>query len=463
MSTLTTYENFKAYVSLCNAPCAVLSVERKGDGICGDIKVIAANDSFSMTNENVEGKIYTDYMSKDPKFEDICYRAAFNGESYHAYLDTRKIYGFWTENTTIPLIHEKDSDIGYCQLTYFLTKEMDPGKYSIIAPDIASFVIETCLKLRGEDDFYTKMNTVTKDIREYTGSYAASIMTISRDLYQFEVVSENVLNNEVCLKDIFSNVSYDIVESWEELVTETNSIIIRNEEDMLFYESKAPDWVKTLRENSVKTLCLVPFIHQNTIIGYLYITNFDVVNLTKIKNTIELLSVFLASETAHHIFIERLRSLSLIDARTGVYNRNAMNNKVDELAAQLNLKPMPFSVAFCYLNTLKTINKNEGHETGNKLLKEAAKLLKDTFKNDYIYRSSGDEFAIISTNSTETEFKNKVEKLKENASNPEWIYFTVGYYTDNTDGALHSAMRYANKYEREFNEEFYYNYPDMVK
>ena len=35
-------------------------------------------------------------------------------------------------------------------------------------------------------------------------------------------------------------------------------------------------------------------------------------------------------------------------------------------------------------------------------------------------------------------------------------------YTDNTDGALHSAMRYANKYEQEFNEEFYYNYPDMI-
>ena len=463
MSIPITYDNFKTYVSLCNAPCAILSVQRRGEGICGEIKVVAANDSFSMTNEDVEGKLYTDYFPKDPKFEDICYKAAFEGESYHAYLDTRKLYGFWTENTTIPIVHEEGSDIGYCQLTYFLTKEMDASKYSIIQPDIASFVIETCLKLRGEDDFYTKMDMVTKDIREFTDSYAASVMTISRDLYKFDVISENVLNNEVCLRDIFSDVPYEIVESWEELVADTNCIIIRNEDDMQYYESKAPEWVRTLRENDVRALCLVPFIHQNTIIGYLYITNFDVTNLTKIKNTIEILSVFLSSETAHHIFIERLRSLSLIDARTGVYNRNAMNNKVDELAAQLSIKPIPFSVAFCYLNTLKTVNKDGGHEAGNKLLREAAQLLKDIFKNDYIYRSSGDEFAIISTTSTEAEFKNKVESLKEKASDPAWIYFTVGYYTDNTDGALHSAMRYANKYEREFNEEFYYNYPDMVK
>lgn len=463
MSELISYDNFKAYVSICNAPCAILSVERKGEGICGDIKVVAHNEAFSMTKENVEGKLYTEFFPKDPKFDDICYKAAFEGESYHAYLDTRKTYGFWTENTTIPLIHEEGSDIGYCQLTYALTKDMDAGKYSIISPDIATFVIETCLKLRQEDDFYTKMDMVTRDIREYADCYAACVMTITRDLYKFDVVSECVRNNEVCIRDIFSNIPYTIVESWEDLVSETNSIIIRNEDDMAYYEEKAPEWVRTLRENAVKNLCLMPFLHQNTIIGYLYMTNFDVDNLTKLKTMVELLSVFLSAEAAHHIFIERLRSLSLIDARTGVYNRNAMNNKVDELAAQLQLKPIPFSVAFCYLNTLKTINSQQGHDMGNKLLKEAGKLLKEVFKNDYIYRSSGDEFAIISTTSTEEQFEKKVDELKERASDPDWIYFTVGYYTDNTDGQLHSAMRYANKYEHEFNEEFYYNYPDMIK
>ncbi len=232
---------------------------------------------------------------------------------------------------------------------------------------------------------------------------------------------------------------------------------------MRYLEAKAPDWVKTLRDNDVKNLCLVPFIHQNMVIGYLYISNFNTEHIARFKDTIELVSFFLSSEVAHHLFIDKLKKLSNVDVRTGVLNRNAMNMKVDELAVQLRYDPKPFSVAFCYLNTLKTVNANQGHDAGNNLLKDAGKLLKQIFADDYVYRSSGDEFAVISTNSTEEEFETKIEQLKEKASDPEWIYFTIGYYTDSSEGKLHSAMHYANVYEQEYKEEFYYNNPDMIK
>lgn len=329
--------------------------------------------------------------------------------------------------------------------------------------ELSAFIIKTCLHMRKGEDFRSSMNNVARDLREYTDSYAACIMTISRDLYKFDVVGENVRNNELVLQNVFEKIPYEIVESWEEMILENDLIIIRNSDDMDYYSQRSPEWVKSLKEYGVETLCLVPFLHQNTIIGYMYLTNFIPEKLDAVKDAIELMAIFVASEAAHHLLIERLRSLSLIDSRTGVYNRTAMNNMVDELAAQLKLAPTPFSVAFCYLNTLKTVNEKKGHDVGNTLLKEAGKVLKEVFQNDYIYRSSGDEFAIISTTSSEEEFEEKIENLKDIASDPEWLYFTVGYYTDNTDGALHSAMRYANKYEQEFNEEFYYNYPDMIK
>ena len=329
--------------------------------------------------------------------------------------------------------------------------------------ELSAFIIKTCLHMRKGEDFRSSMNNVARDLREYTDSYAACIMTISRDLYKFDVVGENVKNNELVLQNVFEKIPYEIVESWEAMILENDLIIIRNSDDMDYYSQRSPEWVKSLKEYGVETICLVPFLHQNTIIGYMYLTNFIPEKLDAVKDAIELMAIFVASEAAHHLLIERLRSLSLIDSRTGVYNRTAMNNMVDELAAQLKLAPTPFSVAFCYLNTLKTVNEKKGHDVGNTLLKEAGKVLKEVFQNDYIYRSSGDEFAIISTTSSEEEFEEKIENLKDIASDPEWLYFTVGYYTDNTDGALHSAMRYANKYEQEFNEEFYYNYPDMIK
>lgn len=457
------YAALKNIVDLCTMPSAIFSVEKKEDGSCGEIIHIATNKLFSMTGEDVEGQPYDVKVPKDPKFEEILFKAAWNKEHYHAYVDTTRLYGFWTEDIVIPLSNGGDEKIGYCQFIYNLSKEMDAGKYSIVSPDIATFVIRTCVKLRRDEDFYTIMDEVTRDIREFTDSFAASIMTVSKDFYQFEIVSGVVRNNLFSIHDVFRNIPYEVVETWESLVSDKDCIIIRNEQDMNDVEKKAPEWVKTLKENDVKNLCLCPFVHQNTIIGYLYITNFDLSNLARIKDTLEMVSFFLSSEVSHHIFIDKLRNLSSLDTRTGVLNRNAMNNKVDELAMELNIAPTPYSVAFCYLNTLKTININDGHDAGNNMLREAGKILREVFDNDFIFRSSGDEFAIISTNSSEEEFEKKIELLKEKASNPNGVYFTVGYYTDSTGGSLHTAMRFANKYEHEFREEFYESHPDMVK
>ena len=457
------YSTLKSIVNLCDMPCAIMSVEKKADGTCGEIRMAATNSKFSMTGEDVEGLTYDAKLPKDPKFEDILFKAAWENEHYHAYIDTSRLYGYWTEDIIIPMNNGGDDKIGYCQFMYNLSKEMESGKYSMISPDIASFVIRTCINLRKDDDFYATMATVTKDIREFTDSFAASIMTVSKDMYQFEVVSESVRNNLKNLHDVFADIPYEVVESWEELISETNCIIIRNEQDMKDFESKAPEWVQTLRDNDVRSLILAPFIHQNMIIGYLYITNFDVSHLSRLKDTIEMVSFFLASEVAHHIFIDKLKTLSSLDIRTGVQNRNAMNSKVDELALELRISKTPFSVAFCNLNTLRTVNIQQGHDAGNNLLSDAGRILRDVFKDDFIFRSSGDEFAIISTNSSKDGFDAKIKELKEKANDPEWVYFTVGYYTDMTEGNLHAAMRFANEYEQEFKEDFYYNNPDMLK
>ena len=174
------YSTFKTIVDMCNMPSCIFSVEKKEDGSCGQIIMLATNEKFSMTGENVEGLPYDAKLTRDPKFENIVFKAAWYNEHYHGYVDTTRLYGFWTENIMIPIANNGDTKIGYCQFIYNLTKEMDSGKYSIISPDIASFVIRTCINLRKEDDFYSAMDTVTRDIREFTDSFAASIMTVSK-------------------------------------------------------------------------------------------------------------------------------------------------------------------------------------------------------------------------------------------------------------------------------------------
>ncbi len=474
MSNTKLYENMKAAVSMMHLASAILAVRRNPDGSIGSVIFHAVNkifedDALRMFNGNaapedmlVEGKPYTAFLPQEPKFEDICYRAAWQGEYIHTYVDTTNMYGFWTEDILMPMSveDEEDPEVRFCQFSYTLNKEMDKGKFATVPPDIASFVIKTCLQLRNEDDFMSSMEVVTKDIREYTDAYATSIMTVTPDLFKFDVISEDVRDNEICIKDVFAEIPYEVVESWEALVYETNCIIIKDEKDLLYYESKSPAWVATLRHNDVHSLILVPFIHQNAVIGYLYITNFDTNQVIRLKETIELVSFFLSSEVANHMIMERLEYLSTIDMLTGVYNRNCMNVNVDELSTKLKLHPKPFSVAFCDLNGLKTINDNVGHNDGDRLLKDAASVLKEIFVGDQIYRAGGDEFTIISLHGTEQDFMQKIAMLKQEACDPDWLYFAVGYYHDASSGNLRLALRYADERMYKDKDAYYAAHPE---
>ncbi|WP_034446783.1 sensor domain-containing diguanylate cyclase [Butyrivibrio sp. AE2032] len=474
-----TYELLKQSAELSPIACSVLSVEKKPDGNCGEIRFYAINEIFKSNyynlfaasaegekpdydrfQEAIEGQLYTAHLPKEPNFEDVCFRAAWKKEYINTYVDTTRMYGFWTQDILLPVAGETDDpNIAYCQFMYTLNKEMDSGKFASVSPDIASFVIKSCLELRNENAFEESMEAVTADLREYTQSFAASIVTIDKDFRSFEVISGSVENDVLDIKEIFSHFPYEIVESWEKLVKETNSIIIKDEADMQFIESKAPEWVATLRENNVTALVLVPFIHQGEIIGYLYITNFDTDHLIRVKETIELVAYFLSSEVANHLFLQRLEYLSNVDMLTGVYNRNCMNVNVDELSLKLEFNPKPFNVGFFDLNGLKTINDNGGHDQGDKLLVYSAALLKEIFAGDKIYRAGGDEFVIISFDSKKR-FEEKIEETRKRASDPEWMYFAIGYYHDESSGNLRLAMRYADEAMYKDKNSFYEKYPE---
>ncbi len=474
------YKRLKEYLSLSPIPSAILSVEKLPDGSCGEMRFVAINEplkknyyeifmssesdpgiSLENAESKIEGQLYNQHVPKEPNFEAVCLKAAWEGQFINTYVDTSKIYGFWTQDIINPIAEESDDpNIRLCQFSYTLNKEMDTGKFATVSPDIASFVIKSCLELRNEKEFHESIENVTRDLREYTDSYAASIVTIDKEARTFEVVSADVRNNDKDIKKVFSEFSYEIVESWEMICQNTNDIIIKDEHDIRVLEKKAPEWVRTLRENDVESLCLVPFIHQEAIIGYLYITNFDVSSLVRIKETVELLSFFLTAEIANYFFLQKLEYLSNVDILTNVYNRNCMNTHVDELSIKLKLHPVPFSVAFCDLNGLKTINDKDGHNDGDRLLKDAANLLKEIFEDDLIFRAGGDEFTIISLNCTKEDFEKKIEDLKEEACDPDWLCFAVGYYHDESNGNLRLALRYADELMYKDKDAYYEKHPE---
>ena len=244
-----TYDYLKSVANLYPIACTILSVEKNDDGSCGEIRFFAINDIFKKNyyelfasdevgdkqslddfEKTIEGQLYTAHLPKEPNFEEVCFKAAWKNEYINTYVDTTKMYGFWTQDILAPIAGEyEDSNIRYCSFAYTLNKEMDTGKFATVSPDIASFVIKSCLELRNDNNFETSLQAVTEGIRDFSNGYAAAIITVDRDFRTFKVLSFDVRNNELDIKEIFSHFPYEIVESWENVLAETNVIIIKDE------------------------------------------------------------------------------------------------------------------------------------------------------------------------------------------------------------------------------------------
>lgn len=313
------YNEMKRLAAASPLPCTILSVERKENNEVGAIKHFAINEPFKRSfyclfqqsnninnisydsfDSYIEGKSYADFIPQEPKFEDIVYRCAWNGEPIRTYVDTTMQYGNWTEIMLMPINCEHDDNVAYCQFMYTLNKTMDPNKYADVSPEISSFVIKTCLELNEDRDFIKNLNDVTREIREFTNSFACAMISIDRELQTFNIISESVLNDMFSIKEIFKDFPYEYIECWDELLTTTNSIIIKDEHDAMVYAEKAPEWIATLERDNVKSLCLVPFKKHRDIIGYLYIANFDILETNRLKETMELISRFLSTELANY-------------------------------------------------------------------------------------------------------------------------------------------------------------------
>jgi diguanylate cyclase (GGDEF)-like protein len=90
---------------------------------------------------------------------------------------------------------------------------------------------------------------------------------------------------------------------------------------------------------------------------------------------------------------QQLRSLSIHDALTGLYNRLFFEEEVARLERE---RRFPVSILMADVDDLKDINDGKGHAAGDTALKHVAQVLTAAFRGgDVIARIGGDEFAVL--------------------------------------------------------------------
>lgn len=99
-----------------------------------------------------------------------------------------------------------------------------------------------------------------------------------------------------------------------------------------------------------------------------------------------------------HQMQSELRSLSLTDELTGLYNRRGFSTLATQHLKLARRTEQGFFIVFADLDGLKQINDSYGHAKGDAALVETAEILRKTFKDsDILARYGGDEFLILVT------------------------------------------------------------------
>lgn len=104
-------------------------------------------------------------------------------------------------------------------------------------------------------------------------------------------------------------------------------------------------------------------------------------------------------EAALRVRERELQLMALTDSLTGLANRRAFMNRLDQSHAQAIRHDSPICVLFCDVDHFKTINDTYGHAAGDDVLREVAIRLQGHFRaEDTVGRLGGDEFAVICEN-----------------------------------------------------------------
>ena len=228
--------------------------------------------------------------------------------------------------------------------------------------------------------------------------------------------------------------------------TETNSLtvyVIKTDQPLLVDYKKLQKMIAQREVNVVgsitdKTLWLgVPLKVEDRVIGAMAVQSYTNSKLYSEKDIkiMEFVSNQIATAIERKRMEEELKRLAHYDTLTGAYNRGY---GLELLQRQLKLSKRdksPLLLAYSDLDNLKDINDEFGHEEGDRVMVQVAKLFKSILREvDIITRMGGDEFLLIFLDSSLNEIpiirkrlSNELARLNQVSKKPYKIGFSTGF------------------------------------
>jgi len=118
--------------------------------------------------------------------------------------------------------------------------------------------------------------------------------------------------------------------------------------------------------------------------------------------------------TERKMMEEQLRSLSLTDELTGLYNRRGFFTMAGQQIKMARRLKRGIFILYADVDNMKKINDTHGHNEGDSALVNTANILRSNYReSDIIARIGGDEFVVFQVDNAEMSAEKLEERLKE--------------------------------------------------
>ena len=161
--------------------------------------------------------------------------------------------------------------------------------------------------------------------------------------------------------------------------------------------------------------CL-PLVAQGETVGLLYVENRDPDPAKRPEgdDVVHMLGETIALALVNLRLREKLRSQSVRDALTGLYNRRYLDESIELEFARAGRSNVPLSVVMLDIDHFKNFNDTFGHEAGDVVLKQVADVfVKATRKGDVAGRFGGEEFLLIMPGADTRQAVDRSDKVRE--------------------------------------------------
>ncbi|MBI3776321.1 MAG: sensor domain-containing diguanylate cyclase [Gammaproteobacteria bacterium] len=181
------------------------------------------------------------------------------------------------------------------------------------------------------------------------------------------------------------------------------------------FKSRAHEALFPLGPRIPESVALLPLVRNNELLGCLSLGSARKEHFSATVRTdfLERLAAIVAICLENCINLERLKRIGLTDPLTGVNNRRFFDQRLLEEVGRAQRHAVPLACLLLDIDHFKKINDTHGHQVGDRVLIDAAGLMRTQLRgSDVLARYGGEEFTALLTHTDNSAALEIAERIR---------------------------------------------------